>query len=309
MPNNPITVNRETTASNPGRARINALRWVCHYPKWPLIWASSLAINLFAVLALSHWFLLPLVPVLGLNALYWVRVKEHFRYGDTNPGVVISINPILIAVATDLTQGVGSYPAVKVFRIRSNRVMGVEPQPGTRLPTVALYTRSHDPKCPHWSDFDPRPLEFATGDKEVIDRAMASFSEADWLRLETAIQKLPDTKPGLYLLDATASSVTPKKIVFAKIRDDVSPTERTNRYEEPLDQDLRERGLGSVTGGGTMMNKQGDVMWVGLDIELVNLDSALEFTRNRLRELGAPAGSIIEYHIDGQLKTLDVNDA
>jgi hypothetical protein len=309
MPSNSITVNRETTASNPGNARVNALRWAWYYPKWPLIWVSTFAINLFAVFAFSRWFLLPLVPVLGLNALYWVRVKEHFRYGDTNPGLVISINPILIAVATDLTQGVGSYPAVKIFRARSHRVMGVEPQIGIRLPTVALYTRSHDPKCPHWSDFDPRPLEFATGNKDVLDRAMASFSEADWHRLESAIQQLSDTKPGLYLLDATIASVAPKQIVFAKISDDISPTERTSRYEEPLDQDLRDRGLGSVTGGGTMLNKQGDTMWVGLDIELVNLDSALEFTRNRLRELGAPPGSLIEYRIDGQTHSLDINDS
>jgi hypothetical protein len=137
---------------------------------------------------------------------------------------------------------------------------------------------------------------------------MASFTEVDWHRLETAIQRLPDTQPGLYLLETTVSSVEKYKFVFAMIRDDVSPTDRRTRYAEPLDQDLKSQGLGSVTGGGTMMSKQGDTMWVGLEIKLVNLDTALEFTRSRLRELGAPPGSVIEYHLEGRTLTLDIHE-
>ena len=75
--------------------------------------------------------------------------------------------------------------------------------------------------------------------------------------------------------------------------DIVGPMERGTKYEDPLDDSLRERDYGFTTGGGiTQMDKGGGIAWIGIDIELRDLDSALEFTRNRLRELGAPRGSV-----------------
>lgn len=308
MPDRPLTLNRETIASNPGDARISVWRWGLHYPKWALLWLLVLVAVLIAAFLVSLWFIPLLLPAAAFNILYWIRVRDHFRFGDTNPGIVIALNPTLVRVATDLTQGSGSYPAVKVFKTNLSRIMGAEPAVGTRLATVALYSRSPDPNCPHWSDFDPRPLECATGVKSDIDRAMASFSDADWHRLEDSIRQIPSTQPGLYLLRTTnaAPDDTPT-LVFAKIMDDVSPTERRTRYTDPLDDSLRELGYGSVTGGGTMLNKEGDTKWVGLDIELVNLESALEFVRLRLKELGAPLGSVIEYRLGNQTFSVDIN--
>lgn len=309
MPDHPLTLDRETTASNPGKARVSVWRWTLHYPKQPVLLLLALIAATAGCYWVSLWFLPLLLPVATLNVHYWIRIREHFRFGDTNPGLVIALNPTLVAVATDLTHGVGSYPAVKVFKTNLSRIMGEKPALGARLATVALYSRSSDPNCPHWSDFDPRPLECATSDQNDINRAMASFSDFDWQRLENAIRQIPSSEPGLYLLSGeNAPRRDSSTLVFAKIMDGVSPMERRLRYSDPLEKSLQELGYGSVTGGGTLLSGEGDTKWVGLDIELVNLDAGLEFVRLRLKELGAPQGSIIEYRAGDQKISIDVHE-
>jgi hypothetical protein len=96
------------------------------------------------------------------------------------------------------------------------------------------------------------------------------------------------------------ASRPPGHFVFAKITEAIGPMDRGDKYGEPLDQELQAQGLGRVTGGGTQMDKQGAIAWVGIDIELTDLDRGIEFTRRRLRELGAPSGSVLEYLVGEQ---------
>src|SRR5262245_8109158 len=63
--------------------------------------------------------------------------------------------------------------------------------------------------------------------------------------------------------------------VFARILDPVGPMDRGSRYEDPLNEALQMRGLGEVSGGGTQLSKEGGIEWVGLDLELANLQEAL----------------------------------
>lgn len=95
-------------------------------------------------------------------------------------------------------------------------------------------------------------------------------------------------------------------LVFAKIVDTVGPMDRGSKYEDPLDDSLREHNFGFTTGGGTQMDKSGGIAWVGVDIELVDLDGALAFTRDRLRELGAPPGSVLQYRVGDEQKSLEI---
>jgi hypothetical protein len=95
--------------------------------------------------------------------------------------------------------------------------------------------------------------------------------------------------------------------VFARIPDPVLPMVRGRKYEEPLDQSLVSAKLGMVTGGGTQTDKNGKVAWVGLDIALADLEDALQFTRQRLREYGAPAGSVLEYRVGDQKVTVEIS--
>jgi hypothetical protein len=88
--------------------------------------------------------------------------------------------------------------------------------------------------------------------------------------------------------------------VFVKIQDQVLPIERGSKYEDPLDAALRTAKLGEVTGGGTMMNKDKSIAYVGVDVNLYDLEKGLPFLIAKLRELGAPRGSTIEYTVQGR---------
>lgn len=96
--------------------------------------------------------------------------------------------------------------------------------------------------------------------------------------------------------------------VFAKILDPINALERGAKYHDPLNNALKERGVGEVTGGGTEMTEDGRIDWIGMDIHLVNLADALEFARQRLRELGAPQGSVLEYQEDDKDVVLSINE-
>jgi hypothetical protein len=190
-----------SVAGNPGRLRVNYLRWLIHKPTWPLLWAGSAILCTAGALYL-HWsWWIPAALLAVWNFLYWVRVREHFWNGNANPGLVVSADPLLIAVATDLTQGVGSYPAVKVFRAGLRHIDGQPPRVGDRVGTVALYSRSPD-DTPHWADFDPLPAQYATGDPEKLSALLGSFAADDWARLERFLKQVPQPyRAGLYMIE------------------------------------------------------------------------------------------------------------
>ena len=102
--------------------------------------------------------------------------------------------------------------------------------------------------------------------------------------------------------EKASALLRPGHFVFAKIMDPILPMARGRKYEQPLDEGLQSCGFGSVTGAGTQTQEGQDVpvAWIGLDLELSNLDEALEFTRQKLRELGAPPGSVLEYRLGGK---------
>ncbi|MEI6193118.1 MAG: DUF3239 domain-containing protein [Verrucomicrobiota bacterium] len=131
---------------------------------------------------MSLWFLFLLMPVLVLNVLYWIRIKEFFAKGDANPGIIIQLNPVLIAVATDLVQHSGSYPAIKVISTQLKSFMGQPPQVGMAVPTVALYYRPLDKNCPHWADLirdhsnvQPATKRFLSGWQRHSRNTIGSF--------------------------------------------------------------------------------------------------------------------------------------
>lgn len=193
------TLDNSARASNPGGLRVNPFCWLRHYPAWPLVlffgfWA--LVVLAWLVNREQLWGLA--VAALAVNGFYWKRLREHFRYGDANPGIVVSLEPMLIAVATDLTKGAGQYPVVKIFNKRLPTIDGQRPRLGARLATVALYEGSSD-KSPHWSDFDPLPAQCATGDQAALERIMNSFTQRDWDRLNSWLAHVPQPfRRGLY---------------------------------------------------------------------------------------------------------------
>jgi hypothetical protein len=83
-------------------------------------------------------------------------------------------------------------------------------------------------------------------------------------------------------------------LLFVKIPEAIQPTARGPKYEAPVDQVMRARKLGWVSGGGTMLARDRKIEYVGLDVEVTDVEAALPVLRAKLQELGAPKGSVIE---------------
>lgn len=195
------TMDDSTVATNPGQIDANLFCWFRHRPIWPILWAGTL-IGSIVLTFLVHWLfgLLVLFFVVA-NLFYWTRIKEQFRSGCACPGMVVSLNPTLIAVATDLSQGIGQFPAIKIVKMSLSNVAGQLVQIGTRVPTVAGYQKSIDASLPHWSDFYPEPVDFVTDDPDEVARVLASFSNDDWRELDDWLKQVPQPyQRGLYFI-------------------------------------------------------------------------------------------------------------
>lgn len=92
----------------------------------------------------------------------------------------------------------------------------------------------------------------------------------------------------------------PELFVYIRLRGNIEPIERGERFEDPIDEALSAQGLGSVSGGGSSLSDplpDGSrvVEWCGVDVDVTDLDRALPILREKLLELEAPEGSEIQY--------------
>jgi hypothetical protein len=88
--------------------------------------------------------------------------------------------------------------------------------------------------------------------------------------------------------------------VYAKVMEPIQPLDRADRYEDPLEEILEQCGLGEVTGGGSQLTRDGEIVFAGIDLELANLDDAVEVVRQSLETSGAPNGSELQFEREGQ---------
>lgn len=84
----------------------------------------------------------------------------------------------------------------------------------------------------------------------------------------------------------------PKPIrITARLNDKCQPAHR-GRYEEPLDELLKQKGLGSVDGGGTQLDANREVAYCDIGLALDSLEpGTLQLIVQTLEKLGAPKGS------------------
>ena len=102
------------------------------YPTATLI-ILGLALACVAGAILLHWSFWFGVALFA--AALWLDIsgsRWQALYGDVNPAIVVSTEPFLVAVSTDLTTGGDSYPAIKVLRQPLQRMTGGPPQLGAQ---------------------------------------------------------------------------------------------------------------------------------------------------------------------------------
>ena len=87
--------------------------------------------------------------------------------------------------------------------------------------------------------------------------------------------------------------------VLARLYEHVEPIDRGSRYEDPLNEVLESAGIGRVTGGGSQLTEEGRIEFADIEIDLVDLNDALNAAVQALERAGAPQGS--EIHLDGSV--------
>jgi len=72
----------------------------------------------------------------------------------------------------------------------------------------------------------------------------------------------------------------------------LQPMHRGEIYEDPLDEKLKQLGIGSVQGGGTLQSKTGEIENCDIEIEVESsAPEAIEKIENIIKELQVPKGS------------------
>lgn len=84
-------------------------------------------------------------------------------------------------------------------------------------------------------------------------------------------------------------------LVIARLYEYIEPIDRGNRYEDPLQAALEAAQAGAVTGGGSQLNESGGIEFADVEIEVANLDAAIDLVANTLEAAGAPQGSEIRH--------------
>lgn len=194
------TVDDNTFATNPGNVILKPLVWIKYNFVTTSMLMISLILSIWLTISVSSWFFIIALLSIAVNLFYWKRKKEHFRYGDSNGGIIVATNPMLVAVTTNLTKGFGKYPVIKIIKYNAKGEIG------DKIGTVALYSASTDEETQHWIDFHPIPINYATNNVAEIERAMKSYDTEQWKQIEDRLLQVP--KPyvaGLYKIKEETS--------------------------------------------------------------------------------------------------------
>lgn len=93
----------------------------------------------------------------------------------------------------------------------------------------------------------------------------------------------------------------PKNIfITVTLNEKVKPIDRGDVYEDPLDDFLKERNVGEVTGGGTLQEKTGEISCCDIQVTLFGDEvdkTVIAEIIDKLEDFGAPKGS--KLFIDG----------
>lgn len=86
--------------------------------------------------------------------------------------------------------------------------------------------------------------------------------------------------------------MTTSRVLIVRLNERAQPLDRGARYEDPLDEFLKERGLGEVVGGGSQLAASGEIEYCEIEIDLPSdSEDSLSFIGGALEALGAPKGS------------------
>lgn len=189
-----------TAASRPGRLRTDWIKYTINFPQLPSIALASSAIPALLGHLVHGAFYGLLLLGLPVTYLLWRKIQYQFIGGCINPGKIVSLDPPLVAVMTDLLRAPesGPCPVIRVLPQPLSGMTGGKPRLDQHVGTIAIY-HEDDEGSPHWNTFVPTVAACVTRKMEEIDRVQRSLDDSDWRELDAALKQIPRPyEPGLY---------------------------------------------------------------------------------------------------------------
>lgn len=187
--NRSIFIDHDTRTSLSGKIKPNFVQYTKHYPQWPLCLGMLFLIScLFVIMKSWHYLPLPIISAYILNS-YWQYIKAFCYHGNLCAAQVISVNPLRIAVFTDLSMYGDPYPVIKVIKPPVTKNFNHLFNEGSRLPIIALYQKGEEEDW-HWKDFNPKLVQYVTSDRIQIINAERRISRELWDDLELGLKCL-----------------------------------------------------------------------------------------------------------------------
>jgi hypothetical protein len=95
-----------------------------------------------------------------------------------------------------------------------------------------------------------------------------------------------------------------EQFIYVKIPASIEPLDRGSLFEDPIDSALKPKGLGYVSGGGSLLGRpQSDgtrkIEFCGIDIDTTDRVAVLQILRSLLPDLGLPLATELHYTADG----------
>lgn len=150
-----------------------------------------------------HWFFgIILIAALLYSIWYWLMASNRFKGGDMNPGKVISLNPTLVAVASDMRKFTGDFPILKIIQTKLPKE---DQKIGKVIPTVALYN-DNPHGYPFWAEFHPVPVIHGIKDRNHIQQILTNFSKVSMDSLDEYIEKTNAKEVGIYKVDEDSTN-------------------------------------------------------------------------------------------------------
>ncbi len=99
---------------------------------------------------------------------------------------------------------------------------------------------------------------------------------------------------------AAAPAVPLPDLIYIYLPEALQPLDRSSRYGDALDAELRLAGLGEVSGGGSQLDEADadghhQILFSGIDVDTADTLAARSLLREHLPQLGCPADTQLHY--------------
>lgn len=145
----------------------------------------------------GHWIigvvsiLITLIAIVAFFALRGMSLGIVYESGLLVPGVIVNVNPIQIVTLGNVSTSDDGSVTYACKKITTSELPLHQVQLNEKVPCAAMFG---GPKNGIYTNFEPRPLSWATSDSGEITKNIDRIDDAEWQFLDSVKNDIPDMK-------------------------------------------------------------------------------------------------------------------